>query len=172
MDGKQIDTIARAMATRTGRREVVRALAVGALGLLGLGAAGPAAARHGDCRHNDAPCRRGNQCCSGRCIGPSHDKKTCRPASGQGTCTIEQNSCPGLGDVFACGTESNPAIDCRCYVRANGASYCGGSQTWCHACDSDADCVGFLGQAEARCVQDCCPSTTGTACALPCPNPD
>ena len=171
MDGKRIDRLAQAMASGTSRRTVMRALAAGALGLLGLGSAGRAAATHGgSCRHNDAPCRSGSQCCSGRCIGPTRDKRTCRHAAGQGTCTIERNSCPADGDPFACGTENS--VTCRCYVRANGASYCGRSQTWCHACDSDIDCVEFLGQGEARCVRDCCPSGTGTACTLPCPNPD
>ena len=101
-------------------------------------------------------------CCSGVCKRkPGTNKKFCRPAADQGTCTVEQDAC--TTGLFSCNGDQS----CLCWVTPRGASFCGGPGGVCVACERDADCESapVKGAKCARCPE--CPS--GTVCVQPCP---
>ncbi len=168
MDHRVFDNLARSFGSTASRRLAARALAGGAcatvLGRLGLGAAEAA-----KCAVVGKPCKRGKQCCSGRCKGPKGQEK-CRSGGHAGTCQPGQDSCAQTGEVFCNGT-----FDCVCHVTTSGANFCGNRfEGACAVCSTDAYCRSVTGPGSA-CVRlagtAACPgcADTGTFCQLPCP---
>ena len=159
MDAHRFDTLTRTMAATGSRRWALRGLAgaaaAGALALVGV--RGAAAA----CQVNGTRCTSGDACCSGLCKKKQGtNKKFCRQAPGQGTCTVEQNVCAGTGG-------SCNGADCACFVTAAGRSLCGDLTagidvvTACGECPNGKVCVrgggsGCAGVAFA-CVKPCAP---------------
>jgi hypothetical protein len=165
MDGTRFDGLVKALTSESRSRRSVLRLAAALAGLLAFAGAGQQAAAA--CKQNRRPCTGGNQCCSGVCRGPRGNKK-CRAAPGQGTCTIETNTCVIGGQAAAC----DPGLTgtCSCYRRPNGAAFCADNTTFdclpCAQCPVGTTCV------RARngiCVS--CPVGTGatdTICVRPC----
>ena len=169
MDPTRFDALARRLAPTTSRRDALRLLTVGALGLLaGLPGRGAAAAA---CLKDGKECKRGGQCCSGRCAG-KRGKKTCRRAPGQANCTIDRNVCK----VGQSGVGCKGSGGCACAVTTRGTAFCASLFTdVCARCDSGADCValGFpQGSACIRVGGQCedCAAEGGTKCVTRCPN--
>ncbi len=168
MDEERFDALARTLADGvSSRRRVLRMLMGGGFGLA-LNRINPTdtaskeleTARKG-CRKERRDCRRDNQCCSGSCV-----RGTCRRAPGQGTCTVEKDSCRA-GRTLQCNT--NP--DCACVVTARGASFCGNSEeSMCAPCTNNADCaeVTGVGSVCVRTGGDFCCGDLGSACIRPC----
>jgi hypothetical protein len=174
MDDRHVDRWTRALAGRPDRRSVWRGLVGGPVAALLAGAdrapaavAQEAAAKR--CSKDGKTCGRDNQCCSGQCKGTE-----CRPAKGQGTCTIRRDFCKTGLDGTDCGTtdDGNP---CTCLVTTRGASFCGGVASQCAPCANDADCTEVTGPGSA-CVRtvgtpacgENCLEEGGTACSPPC----
>jgi hypothetical protein len=163
MDPTRFDRLAVAVGQRTSRRAALGLSA--ALGLAGLGREGVAAA----CLANGVRCGAGRgRCCSGWCRRKAGtDRKFCRAAPDQGTCTIETNAC-GSSGTRSCSS-SKP---CFCYVTPAGRSFCGGNTCFEKDCSSDADCVEDHG-AGAICLPagtGCCGGNKG--CIPACSDPD
>ena len=159
METTRFDRLAITVGQRATRRAMVSLIA--ALGLAGLVREEVAAA----CLDNDQRCggTRGT-CCSGRCVRKSGTrKKFCKPAAGQGTCTVEQDRC-----VTFTGT-CNGNADCSCAITRRGQSFCRGIGL-CTRCKGDAKCVRLMGSG-SKCVR--CPTCGGgaldTSCSRPCP---
>jgi hypothetical protein len=163
MDSRHFEAIVRSVGTgATSRRGALRALAGAALGgvLARFGADGVGA--QGACLDNGQRCggERGT-CCSGFCKRrKGTNKRFCKPAAGQGTCTVEQNACLD-------GSTCNGDASCACSVTAGGQSFCGGVGT-CAACTRNAECEEVTGPG-SKCIQ--CPGCFGvdTACRPQCP---
>lgn len=169
MDQHRFDALITTLATEPrSRRGALRLIASAALaGLLAHAGIGAPAAEAAACKQNGRPCRNGNQCCSGLCTG-KRDRKKCRPAPGQGTCTIETNTCVIGGQAAVC----DPGLTgtCSCFRRPNGAAFCADTTTFdclpCAQCPVGTTCV------HARngvCVA--CPVGSGateTICVRPC----
>jgi hypothetical protein len=163
MDSRCFEAIVRSFGTgATSRRDALRVLAGAALvGLLARFGADGAGAQ-GACLDNGQRC--GGElgtCCSGFCKRKrGTNKRFCRPAPGQGTCTIEQDACVD-------GSTCNGDSQCRCSVTTRGQSFCGGGGT-CTDCTGDAKCEKLTGRG-SKCVQ--CPNCFGfnTLCRPPCP---
>jgi hypothetical protein len=154
------------------RRSVLGLLA--ALGLTGLVARDTAAQT---CLANGQRCGGGRgTCCSGRCVRKrGTNRKFCRPAPNQGTCTIENDVCDPSTTPLDCSATSS--AQCLCYMTTRGYSFCavGGASFTCFACETNADCEQrpAFGQPGDRCVQ--CPGCGGTpsgrGCVHECPTP-
>ena len=168
MDRQRFDALLMSLADeslprRTVLRLVVAAPLAGLLARVGAGQRATAAS----CRQNAKPCDRGNQCCSGVCRG-RRDRKKCRPAPGQGTCTILKDTCEIGGQAAACDPELNAT--CVCFIRPNGAAFCADPTTFdclpCAECPTGTTCVRAR---NGLCVS--CPIGTGateTICVRPC----
>jgi hypothetical protein len=160
MDERRLATLVRRWLTR---RAVVRTW-LGAAGIAVVGTAERSLAAR--CLAAGEECRRGRQCCSGRCR-----RRRCRPASGQGTCSIRKNTCRDVGSPL-CGTTGGSG-GCSCHVTTRGTSFCGAGLA-CRAggiCTKDSDCDSVFGPGSA-CVRDCCAEQGGVACVARCANPD
>lgn len=161
MDPQRFDALLTKLAEEPrSRRGALRIVAATALaGLLARAGQQPAAAV---CKQNRKPCDHGKQCCSGVCRGP-RDRKKCRPAPGQGTCTIEKNACLQGEDsaVTGCGTLGTV---CFCWVTARGASFCG--RDFDPAPNGCSDCAA-AGRVCVRSGPACNDQPFG--CAQPCP---
>ncbi|MDQ3779874.1 MAG: hypothetical protein M3354_04905 [Chloroflexota bacterium] len=166
MDDSRFDNLVKALTSESrSRRGVLRGLAAGLLGI-GLSTLG-SGARAAACKQNGRRCRNGNQCCSGLCTGKK-DRKKCRRAPGQGTCTIAKDTCTIGGQAAACDPGLTGA--CSCFRRPNGAAFCADTTTFdclpCAECPAGTTCV------RARngiCVS--CPvgsGATDTICVRPC----
>ena len=181
MDGERFDVLTRRLGATGSRRQLLRGVLGAALGAaLGVAGVREAAAA---CLENGERCGRegDDQCCSGLCKRKrGTNKKFCRQAPGQGTCTIEQNRCT-QGDVAAvkCGASGT---DCNCYVTAKGTSFCGAAKTSCFACVTNAACEdrppnpsvpgdsgGQRGDVCVLCIG--CGAAGGRGCVQPCANP-
>jgi hypothetical protein len=117
------------------------------------------------------PCRGdGGNCCSGVCEGArpkpgkrdasrcaAHDASTCLAGN------RPQDVCGGAKDVDCVTSIGNPGG--QCYTTTGNAAYCA-RESYCRACQRDADCQPFCGAAAACVVCDGCPDG-GTACASP-----
>jgi hypothetical protein len=166
MDAAQFDRLALSLTRPSTRRSIVAVL--GALGLTGLLARDAAAcgAIADRCGRPTDP-----ECSSGRCVRKRNSyKRFCRPATGQGICTIDSDSCASSSS--SCGTPN-----CACFRRQNGASVCAGGDTFCGFAGNctDTKCRELLHNKKAFCamsqVDACCSGVTGV-CVLPCPEPD
>lgn len=135
MDGKRFDELM-AMLTRGAgsRRGVLSGLTADLLWTVKLGSG----ARAAPCKQDRRPCANGNECCSGLCRG-RQGKKTCRPAPGQGTCTIKKDTCEIGGHAAACGE------GCSCFLRPTGAAFCTDTLAFdclpCRKCPAGTVCV-------------------------------
>lgn len=168
MDGSRFDGLVKTLTVRPGsRRGLFRIVATGLLGA-GLGGLG-FGVRAAACKPKGLPCNAGKPCCSGLCKGPT-GRKTCRPATGQGTCTILKDTCEVGGQAAFCGPAG---AGCSCFIRPNGAAFCANTSSFdclpCAKCPAGTVCV------KARnglCVA--CPVGTGpttTICVRPCGAP-
>jgi hypothetical protein len=166
MDPTRFDRLAMTLSQRTTRRTAVGLLAaLGLAGLLRVEAAAACISRTG------ARCGRENdlECCSGRCVRKrGTGKKFCRPAPGQGICTINQDVCQSLAGT-SCSSED---VGCACRRTTQGYSFCGGGST-CFNCETDADCEKRIGGHRGdRCVQcSNCTASNGRSCTFPCAAP-
>ena len=165
MDGERFDRIAKALGTGVGRRGVLRGALGAALGAaLGVAGVREAAAA---CLENGERCGgdRGT-CCSGRCVRKQNSrKKFCKPAPGQGTCTIESDVCDFNTPQQPCNGDST----CRCAITTSGTSFCAGPRRACANCaGNEKMCVREFG-AGARCTR--CPTCSGYngQCVEACP---
>jgi hypothetical protein len=166
MDGDRFDRLAVAL-TRAGTRRSVLGL-LGALGLTGLRARDVAGQT---CLADGARCdpnASSNGCCSGKC---SRRRKKCRPAPGQGICTVEDDHC-----ATATSTCDEAGLgSCHCWVTTRGYIFCGSGSFDCFACETDGDCARRPGgQRGDRCVEcswNGCEDTNGRHCHFKCPNP-
>ncbi len=163
MDGSRFDALTRAVTTiqKTSRRQNLKLLAGGVLGVLAVPfwVSGASAV----CRSNGIRCTAGAECCSGVCKKKAGTrKKFCRAAPGQGTCTIEQDICRGMGSGICNGN-----AQCECHLRSNGASVCTGKGA-CATCATDGDCSSFgQGWLCVRCAF--CGPEGNRGCVPPCP---
>jgi hypothetical protein len=167
LDATRFDAMTKAW-TLAPRRRVLGGL-VGvsvATGLRRLGVR-DAEANHFDCRHVGEPCRRGRNCCSGRCRGPK-GSKTCS-AHHMGICLTSQDTCAQGANGNLCGTTG--ATICSCFITTGGASFCSGTSA-CTDCAKDRQCEDTHGKGAACVVCEDCPNANRTACARRCPNPD
>ena len=170
MDATRFDTMTKTWALAP-RRRVLGGL-VGASLATGLRLTGvrEAEANRFGCRDVGAPCRRGGNCCSGRCRGPK-GSKTCS-AHHAGICLTSQDTCAQGGNGNLCGTTgaTTGATICFCYITTGGASFCSGVSA-CTNCTEDRQCEDSHGKGAACVVcKDC--AVGNTACAKRCPNPD
>jgi hypothetical protein len=135
MDGARVDELARSLA-RTGgsRRTVVGLMVGGAVGLarLRFGPVGAGVQAAATCRTLRARCRKGGQCCSGRC-----KKRIC--SAGPGTCARGVDFCADGSSASLC----NGPAHCACYQTMGGQTRCGDATPLgvCDACQSDGDCA-------------------------------
>jgi hypothetical protein len=162
MNPSWLESIQRRLAGTPSRRGVLAALTA-----VAAGAARPAAAA---CLDNGARCKRGAQCCSGRCAGKK-GKKRCKAAPVQGICTIADNACFGdqIPDVV-CGVGAG---QCFCFVTASGQSFCGDPGAGPgpgqdRSCRKDADCGPAFGRG-ARCIQPLPACGAEPQCMAACP---
>jgi hypothetical protein len=135
MDGVRVDRIARSLARTSGNRRTVAGLVLGGAvaGLpFRLGASGRRGRAAATCRPLRGRCRRGGQCCSGRCKG-----RTCR--AGPGTCALGRDFCADGSSASLCNSPAN----CACYQTMGGQTRCGDATALgvCDECTSDADCA-------------------------------
>jgi hypothetical protein len=166
MDPQRFDAlVGQLTAALCRRRSVVRFAGTALASLLVFAGAGQQAAAA--CKQDRKPCTDRNQCCSGVCRGPRGRKK-CRAALGQGTCTIEKNTCEIGGMAAACDPELTGA--CACFRRPNGAAFCADTADFdclpCAQCPPGTTCVRAR---NGLCVL--CPVGTGateTICVKPC----
>jgi hypothetical protein len=166
-----LDRLARLLAARPVRRQILAGLIAAALGDLKSHVGDEQAiARRRRRKRKKKGCRRGEQCSSGNCV-----RKKCRPAPGQGTCTIAVDVCGEPQNSAACSSvpSGEPSGNCFCFITTRGHSFCG-STGGCtpndEPCQSDEECVASLGTVGSRCVQgpSCC-GDGGTQCRRPCP---
>ncbi len=163
MDQDRFDALARHAAGNSDRRGMIRAVVGCVLGLL-VAARGDRAEAAG-CRKPGDTCKRRTQCCS----GVSRNGK-CRPAPGQGTCTIRKDTCKLTGGIGE-GPKCNGVQGCECITTKTGAAFCreiGGAA--CTACDNDQDCAAAFGLG-AKCIRGAAcgdPCGIGNFCAVPC----
>ncbi len=165
MDPHRFDALVRHLSDAPHPRRSVLRLAAALTSLLVFAGAGqPAAAA---CKQNQRPCTGGNQCCSGVCRGPRGNKK-CRAAPGQGTCTIETNTCLIGGQAAAC----DPGLTgtCACFIRPNGAVFCADATTFdclpCAQCPTGTTCVRARNGLCVACAAGT--GATETICVKPC----
>jgi hypothetical protein len=153
MAADRFASLTRALAAAGSRRRALAALA-GALGLFGL--AHPEEADAGK-RNGGAPCTKGRQCKTGKCVGDP-GQKVCTCSKKYRKCTMPDTTCQGgtCTDPNAC---SNPATTCE---HAN----CGPTGTTCM-------CVPRVGSPGAVCIDEsttpnvpCLSETTG-GCETP-----
>jgi hypothetical protein len=163
MDHERFDALAIGLArARRPRRRALALLAGAALTGLLAPFRDEAAAEAG-CRTDETKCRRGNQCCSGRC-----KRGACRPAPHQDTCSTAREFCK-VGAPGRCGVGDS---DCGCFRRLNGAAFCAGDLqlTFCAACTEDEGCD--PGTVCVRAVGSFCPGCAAqgltTMCVRPC----
>lgn len=166
MDEQRFDALARHLARGTSRRRALGALAVGALGLFGgmLGERAGAKA----CLREGKDCKRGSQCCSGRCQGKKGRKK-CRRVPFQSICTRRTDSCTGA--VKDCGVG---AEFCVCNVTTSGAALCSqGFRCPAQPCRNNPDCVAAFGEGWfcVRSPDGCMCDDQETSCVQRCPDP-
>lgn len=160
------DVLARSLASdNLSRRQALKLVGGALLGsMLGLLGSETAYATHFGCRHVGNRCRRGSQCCSGRCR-----KGRCR-AHNTGNCPAQQDPCPS---TTSCTPEGGSTA-CTCFQTTGGARFCGGSFV-CFACTEDTFCEQQLGRG-AACVVNCPGSfcrgqgqSSAAHCMGPCP---
>ena len=166
MDAAHFDHLTLALTRVRSRRALVALLA-------GLGVPRGVARAFSVCLENGNRCGRPSdpECCSGRCVRKRNShKRFCRPAPGQGTCTIDSDYC--ASSSLPCGSPK-----CACFRRPNGASVCADAATRClseNNCTDDK-CRKLLHNKKAFCakseVDDCCSGVSGV-CVVLCPDPD
>ncbi len=178
MESQTFDALSRWIASRSQSRRTTLSLI--AAGLLGVASSrfsdtsGEAAA--GGCRAAGRRCRRGRQCCSGRCIGRK-DRKRCRGWAKPGAqprptpsppvpgiCQQGESLCRD-GSAAACGD------GCSCFQAVSGVGFCGRFRRGA-VCQQDADCVALGLPENAICARSDgpnCEIETATLCAVPCP---
>jgi hypothetical protein len=167
MKQQRFEALVRKLASPSSRRltllKIVFAAGVGErMARVGLDAASVVAA---GCLANGKRCARANECCSGMCRGRK-GKKRCRPAPGQGSCTIDKDACSGAGARATCSAGSG--ADCVCFRRTNGAAFCAdGRFDFESACRPCAECP-----AGAVCISaplgSCSLCEWSTLCLRPC----
>ena len=180
MDANRFDALTRRLSASGSRRTALRAVAAGVVAAA-LGLRGPEEAGAKACSRNRARCGRAGDapCCSGRCVR-KRGKRLCRPAPGQGICTIEFDRCRAGSDpaqLKDCGAAGGG--DCHCTVTIAGYSRCSSGSLECVHCTSDATCVEWAtnnGRPRASTYQclscaDCSAAGVTTACAPSCENP-
>jgi hypothetical protein len=113
MDHQRFDDLARALATSTSRRRVLRGLAGGVLASLGALAPAATLATHTGCRHHGKPCSRRGQCCSGRCTTAG----VCRCPSSRKPCGT--TACCDPATQHCCGGACVPLSDTCCTIDAD-----------------------------------------------------
>ncbi len=165
MDAKRFDVFVQSFAAHRSRRDVFRAIAVGALATPAMVRGQPVAAGAPACIPNGKTCAvtTPEQCCSGICK-KKHGKAKCRKAPAAFGCTNLQDSCNG------------PNIDCPkwaapglCFVDANHVPFCADLLDFnCSGCTTDQECVTMFGDG-AFCFTcpDCAEFGTTTACVKP-----
>ena len=168
MDESRFDALTQRFAGGVTRRRALRALAGGVLGLIAAAPAGGVAAAA--CLREGKACKRGRQCCSGRCKqGPQG--KTCRRVPSQGICTNRMRSCSDTAAGPECG--AGPLV-CTCNTTLTGGAFCGsslGTDAGTTECRSDLECAQQFGNG-AACVRGAgVGPCTIDFCQLPCPDP-
>lgn len=158
MDAMHFDHWIRTLSTISSRRQVVRALILGAITArftTGEATAGPG------CKNVGKKCKKTKECCSGICKGKK-GKKTCK-AHDTGGCKAGQNvvGCGGPANV-PCTTSAG--VEAECFTTTGNAGYCAGTAT-CFSCQRDADCIALCGPQAACITCTACLSNGGTACA-------
>lgn len=159
MDAGRFDRLAQTWVVHSRRRALLAALAAALGGPLALLNQRQVTA---GCREPGRDCRRGHQCCSGRCRGQRGEKK-CRRVSSQDICSIRAAYCATAHSPTLCGE------DCGCWQRANGTAFCGSLIVV--TCAEDGKCANCpIGSV---CVNGrlCCPVGGHAICVQPCPHP-
>ncbi len=168
MDGRQFDTLTRRLAGGVSRRRAVRALTGVALGLVVVVPEGGVAAAA--CLREGEACKRGRQCCSGKCAKGAKGR-TCRRVPSQGICTNRMRSCSDTAEGPECGAGS---LVCTCNTTLAGRAFCGsslGTDAGTTECRSDLECAQRFGNG-AACVRGAgVGPCTIDFCQLPCPDP-
>jgi hypothetical protein len=159
MDTERFDRLVIALSRRVPRRSVLGLL--GGLGFTGLvtwDVAGQTT-----CLTNGTRCggERG-VCCSGWCKRKrGTNKKFCRQADGEGTCTIEADICHNK--FVNCGT------GCECVVTTQGRSFCAVLRAFGDGCVSNQECEQHeLGGKGAKCIDGGTSCGSATFCMPPC----
>jgi hypothetical protein len=107
---EQFDAAAAALARARTRREWIGALAIAVSGAI-LGRAIPVGAGQATvaspCRGKRSKCRRGGQCCSGRCRKrKSKNRGRCRCSRYLEPCREDGDCCPLNGNPLVCASET------------------------------------------------------------------
>lgn len=141
MDQHRFDALLMRLTKEPRSRRLALRLVVSTV-LAGALAGGGARLAAAACKQNGRPCDGGNQCCSGVCRG-KRGRKKCRPAPGQGSCTIAKDTCKVGGVVGACA--SGGGEGCACLRRPSGAAFCADLTTIdclpCAQCPTGTTCV-------------------------------
>ena len=176
MGQNRFPVVRRSLATSPSRRAVPRGLAAAGLALGPYRSPGAAASKKrrktlrrnafgcvavgGKCQGKDAAC------CSGICQGkkPKKGERDASRCAAHGACACEtgqhiQDVCGGDVDV-PCTTSTGNAG-----TSTGHAPYCS-RESYCRACQKDADCQRFRGK-DAACILRAGCTQGGTACASP-----
>jgi hypothetical protein len=168
LDGNRFDATIKSLAVRSSsRRGLLYTLAGAAVrARFGLRGGCPVGAATTGCRQDGKECRRGNQCCSGRC-----KRGACRPAPKQDTCAVNREFCK-VGAPGRCGVGDS---ECGCFRRLNGAAFCAGDLPLieCTDCTDEKGCrPGFdCLRARGSFCPGCAAQGLTTVCARPCAFP-
>jgi hypothetical protein len=133
MDGSRFDALTRALAEPASRRRLLGGLA-GAISSAVLAAVGldpEDAAAKKKCRANGDKCRKGNQCCSGRC----KDHICVKKRRDEGECRRDRD-CPDDGDpctAAVCDNQQCTTVRLGPDVQCGENAYCDGDI--CRSCD-------------------------------------
>ena len=199
MDAKQFDVIAKAMGSRTGRRQTLSSLLGGALGLLGLARAedawgldkhynrdcskqcnqcekcekGKCRTKNGKKRCADGKCKpRANGVACAACTGSSCGNGTCQ----RGRCVASgpfcagQNYCTATGAAPLCNKTGTAA--CVCALTTAGAPFCASAAEDSILVPQAPNSCSAPECAGRTCLNiSACEGEDQFACALACPNP-
>ncbi len=99
MAANNFDSLTRALASSTSRRQTIKALVAGAGGLLGLGSLGTALAADDACFANGKKCVSNSQCCSATC-------------GANGVCTCRAKGLPCSSNKQCCSKKCTSSKAC------------------------------------------------------------
>jgi hypothetical protein len=175
MDADRFDAIARSLTTPRSRRSLTRLL--GGLGVAGILSVSGATETLAALRKAGAPCTRGRQCKTGKCIG-IQGHKTCScsrrydcPAASQclhGGCFRSESCGAACTNTPLCGAGVHQD-GCFCSQTASGVPVCYANEVYCsfEVCDADGDCPTGRACVDVSCAG--CGAGVTAVCLFPCP---
>jgi|SRR5579884_4238954 len=178
MNPVRFDALARGLAARPTRRQLLRGLAAGLSGAR-LGGAGAAAQ---DCKADGQACKKDSQCCSGLCPGGPGTGGTAH--SGAVCCTPERAATTCAGKCGPTPNNCGQGVDCTALctgccrgdacVAGTTTAACGGGGASCVACPAGTVChpVSCLdGQCAPGTILNCCTQDSDCHSLDPCQRP-